>query len=85
MHQNELKSTVLPSQGGLIVVFCGLNFVFVVFISPCRRDLWFLVFACRVLQWNVKFPPGSQVWQPKEPCHSGKQKLVPSHLPHHEK
>ena len=38
----------------------------VVFEFPCRRDLWFLVFACSVLHWNVKFPPGSQVWQPKE-------------------
>ena len=29
-----------------------------VFASPCCRDLWYLVFACSVLRWNVKFPTG---------------------------
>ena len=70
---------MLPSR--LVGSWCFVvrKFVFVVFASPCRRDLWFLVFACSVLHWNVKFPPGSEVWQPKEPCNSGKEKPVPPH------
>ena len=32
-----------------------------VFASPCRRDLAAFVWR------NVKFPPGSQVWQPEDP------------------
>ena len=73
-----------PVMSDLPVVFCGPNLVFVVFASPRRRDLWFLVFACSVLHWSVKFPPRSQVCNPKNHA------TVPSgslfhHLPHHMK
>ena len=61
------------------VVVCGYRIP----LQSCPLGIFF--FACSVLHWNVKFPPGSQVWQPKEPCQSGREKPVPSHLPHHKK
>ena len=69
------KSTVLPFRVVCPWFFVLRIFVFVVFAST-YRDLWFLVFACSVLHWNVKFPPGSQVWQPKEPCNSVQTFLI---------
>ena len=54
IHQNGLTSTVLPSRV-VCLWFCVVRDC--VFASPCRRDLCFF-FACSVLHWNVKFPPG---------------------------
>ena len=73
-------------QNGLTVVFLWCEFVCLWFsLSLAVVTPWWLAFACSVWHWNVKFPPGSQVWRPKEPCQSGMQKPVPSHLPHHKK
>ena len=84
-HQNVIKSTILPSR---VVGSCFLWFEIV--------SLWFslsfavvtcgFLFLLAAFVWrNVKFPTGSQLWQPEEPCNSAKQKPVPSHLPHHKK
>ena len=76
IHQNVLKSTVVPSR-----VVCPWFFVVRILCLWSSLHLavvtcGFLVFACSVLHCNVKSPPGSQVWPPEEPCNSAKQKPV---------